>query len=178
MNNSLWLLLASSKEWLLRLRWVIIGLFVSVLGALWAQVQFGCPSHTPSSSVLGNMPLSASQFWLLNSRILLWRRLTGFSSIRISSVQSLHRFIQIQKSLSSTHWDAGNGTWGHVCRDEVGLRWDRSDVIHPQGRRGSGPVKDAQSFVKKWSVAVFSHPPWHEFQFVIVGWEFYCFGEP
>lgn len=55
MNNSLWLLLASSKEWLLRLRWVITGLFVSVLGALWAKVLFGYPLHIPSRSLLGNM---------------------------------------------------------------------------------------------------------------------------
>lgn len=47
MNNSLWLLWSGSKEWLLRLTWVIIGLFVSVLGALWAGAQLGAPLHIP-----------------------------------------------------------------------------------------------------------------------------------
>lgn len=80
----------------------------------------------------------------------------GFSSIRISSVHFLHCFIQIQKSLLSTHWDAKNGAWGHVCRGEVGLRWDGSDVVHPQGRWGSGPVKDAHSVLCQKMIRLFT----------------------
>lgn len=50
MNNSLWLLWSSSKEGLLRFRWVITGPFVSVLGAVRAKVQLGYPLRVPSAA--------------------------------------------------------------------------------------------------------------------------------
>lgn len=49
-----------------------MGLFVSVLGALWAKVQLGSPLHIPPLILLGNMPLFLSQ--PLHPQMSLWKR--------------------------------------------------------------------------------------------------------
>lgn len=157
MNNSLWPLLASSKEWLLRLRWVITGLFVPVLGALWAKVQFGYPLHIPSQSLLGNralcIPVPAFQPQTLPVK----ETVTGFSSIIIISIQFLHCFIQIKKFWMSTLWETKNWTWDCVYKGAVDLMCYVLKGSERSVGEVSGPVEDAHSLLSNGLVTIFSH---------------------
>lgn len=157
MNNSLWPLLASSKEWLLRLRWVITGLFVPVLGALWAKVQFGYPLHIPSQSLLGNSSLHPSPSFSASdsscerncNRIQLhYNYINSVPSLFHSNKEILNEYLMRNKELNMG-----------LCIQGCG----RSDVLYVlKGSERSvgevsGPVEDAHSLLSNGLVTIFSH---------------------